>query len=112
VDPVDPLAPVVDPDELPEEVVELLVAPKRLVAARSALERLFWPPLPPEVPEEVLELELEVLDVEPELEVELDDEDAVELFPPDTDCTAVLVLDVLLLLLEASRPRPDWLPRN
>jgi hypothetical protein len=48
--------------------------------------------------------------VDPELE--LDDEDADELFPPDTDCTAVLVLDVLLLLLEASRPRPDWLPRN
>jgi hypothetical protein len=39
-DPVALLDPLDDPEELPEEV-EPLVAPKRLVAARSALERLF-----------------------------------------------------------------------
>lgn len=59
------------------------------------------------------ELELVLLDEEEvELELELDEEeDEEELFPPDWDCTALL-LDELLLPPEKSRPRPDWLPRN
>jgi hypothetical protein len=99
---LDPLA-LLDVDELLEDV-EPVVAPKRLVAARSALDRLFWPPLPPEEPE----LELLLLDVELELELEVEED---EPFPPERDCTVELALDVLALL-EKSRPRPDWLPRN
>jgi len=100
------LAPEVEPvvadapgaaDELLEELVEDAELPNRLVAARSALERLFCPPLPPEVPTDVLGLEL--------------DDDAEELLPPESDGIAAVVLE-LLLSAEKSRPRPDWLPRN
>src|SRR5215467_9783458 len=46
---LDPVVLLDDVDELLEEVV-LPVVPNRLVAARSALDRLFCPPLPPEEP--------------------------------------------------------------
>lgn len=45
------------------------------------------------------------------LALELDD-DAEELLPPESDGIAAIVLDVLLLSAEKSRPRADWLPRS
>jgi hypothetical protein len=92
--PVEPIAvdPEVDPvaeeaeEDPPDVLADVLVEPpdvvdppNRLVAARSAADRLFCPPLPPEAPTDVL----------------VDDE-AVELLPPDSDGIAAVVFDALL----------------
>ncbi|HZT39699.1 MAG TPA: hypothetical protein VFA28_17535 [Bryobacteraceae bacterium] len=87
-----------DPPDVPAdglvELPDVAAPPNRLVAARSAADRLFCPPLPPEAPADVLV-----------------DEDALELLPPDSDGIAAVVLEALLSA-EKSRPRPDWLPRS
>jgi hypothetical protein len=98
---VDPVAedPLDVLDEDLDELVDGVDPPNRLVAARSALDKLFWPPLPPEVPTEP-----------PALALDDEDDDADELLPPERDGMAAVVLELLLLLPEKSRPRPDWLP--
>jgi hypothetical protein len=89
-------------DEDLDELVDGVDPPNRLVAARSALDRLFCPPLPPEVPTEPPAVALD----------DDEDDDAEELLPPESEGIAAVVLEVLLLSAEKSRPRPDWLPRS